>query len=74
MIVLINRLINEIKLTAEEAYKHISIIIEQVNAILSSFIGQDINSLEHFDKEKLDKFKQTHSEKENLDLLLVSQL
>lgn len=68
---MIERLINETKLSPEEAYKQISNIIEQVNAILASFIVEDINSLEHFDKEKLEKFKQAHGEKENLDLLLV---
>lgn len=36
------RLINEAKMTPEEAYKHITIIIDQMNAALSSFISTDL--------------------------------
>jgi ribosome assembly protein 1 len=38
----VDRLINELKMTPEEAYKHLNVIIDEMNAALSSYIASDI--------------------------------
>lgn len=51
----IDRLFNELDMSPIDIYKHLSIIIEQINAILSTLIAEDINKNKENNFENRDK-------------------
>ena len=52
----IDRLINEIKLTPDEIYEHLSMLLEQINSKMSSLLSGDVNQMKEEQNEDTENY------------------